>query len=204
MNLIKEKSLFKQGFGKLAGLDEAGRGALAGPLVAAAVLLTSAKIKKMPSALKELKDSKKLNENKRGQLFDVIINYFDWSVGVVTAEEIDKLGINQANFLALRQAVDFLYHQPDYLLVDYYQEINFDYPNQGITKGDERIFSIAAASVVAKVFRDRLMIAWHELAPDYYFNLNKGYGTDLHYHQLKTVGRSAIHRRSFRLTQRFV
>ncbi len=190
-NLSKwELTLKKKGFRLIAGVDEAGRGALAGPLVAASLILP------LDLKINGVKDSKKLTPERREKLYDEIVrNAVDWSVAVVEVEEIDNLGLQQANLLALERAVEGLKKNPEFILVDHYR---LDFPNSlSITKGDTLVFVISAASIVAKVERDRLMKQYHQEFPVYQWDKNKGYGTLEHRKLIKIYGPCRLHRRCF-------
>lgn len=185
-----ERAACEQGFRRVAGIDEAGRGPLAGPIVAAAVVLAF--------PVPGLNDSKLLSEARREELFSTLSRgEHDIGVAVIEAEEIDRLGIQQANYAAMARAVDALASAPDYLLVDGFQLPGVRQPALKIIKGDQRSQSIAAASIVAKVTRDRLMLTWAARFPEYGFERHKGYGTREHLDALARNGVSPIHRRSF-------
>ena len=176
----------------LAGVDEAGRGPLAGPLVAAAVILDPQK------HIDGLADSKVLNERKRDSLFEAIkIDTLSWSVGVATVEEIDKLNILQATLLAMQRAINGLAIQPDEVLIDGNCLPKLLMPAQAIVKGDSKVKAISAASIVAKVVRDKIMVDYHNLYPDYAFQFHKGYGTKQHLKEIDKFGFLPIHRKSF-------
>lgn len=181
------------GFKNICGIDEAGRGPLAGPVYAAAVILP------LGLEIYGLNDSKKLSEKKREQLFPVICEKaLAYSVGFATEQEIDEINILNATFLAMKRAVEGLKIKPDYALVD-----GNRYPKIGgvteeiVIKGDAKSMSIAAASILAKVSRDRFMLKLHEQYPEYQFDKHKGYGTKAHYEALKKYGISPVHRRTF-------
>lgn len=186
---------FRGNYPIIAGLDEAGRGPLAGPVVGAAVILpNNANI----SAI-GINDSKKISEHKREEIYSQIINIaVDFAIGVVEVEEIDKINILQATQKAFRLALENLSTKPDFLLVDGNYYINKGYDYKCIVKGDAKSLSIAAASIIAKVTRDRWM---HEVAdkqyPEYEFSRHKGYATKKHFELIKKNGISDIHRKSF-------
>lgn len=188
----EEKKLFRSGFKLIAGVDEAGRGAWAGPLVAAAVML--------PKHFKAvgLNDSKKLSPAQRERLFEIIKRHaLAWRVSVISVEEIDRHGVGRANMKALQQCACQLKIKPDFVLVDGFA-INYDFiPSKRIVRGDARVMTIAAASIIAKVTRDRMMVGFHKKFPQYHFHKHKGYGTALHHQALKRHGASVLHRRSF-------
>ncbi len=178
-----------------AGCDEAGRGCLAGPVYAAAVILPKNYKNKL------LNDSKQLSESKRNQLrIEIEKDAIAFGVGIVDNNEIDEINILNASFLAMHRAVDVLKIKPELLLIDgnrfkTYQEI----PHECIVKGDGKFLSIAAASVLAKTYRDEFMFAAHEKHPEYAWNKNKGYPTKAHREAIKKVGTTNLHRITFRL-----
>ncbi|OGC03557.1 ribonuclease HII [candidate division WOR-1 bacterium RIFOXYA12_FULL_43_27] len=185
-----EQALYKKGCRLVAGVDEAGRGPLAGPLVAAAVILTS--------RVEGLDDSKLLSSSEREKIFKIIAKEaLAIGIGVVSHKVIDRINIHCATLLAMKQAVLNLVYYPDYLLVDGKFKIDVDFPQTAIIAGDKRCYSIAAASVVAKVTRDRMMLRYHKKFPQYQFDRHKGYGTQLHLECLEKHGPSPIHRVSF-------
>jgi len=191
-----EKNLFFAGHKLIGSIDEAGRGPLAGPVVAACVLIgDDFRFKK---SLEEIKDSKKISPKKREHLFEVVKNEFFYGIGICDHAEIDELNIFNATFLAMRRAVEALLKKPDFIAVDgKYKIPGIDIEQQAIIKGDDKIFSISAASIVAKVTRDRLMNEYHIKFPEYCFNQHKGYGTKKHLEMLAKHGPSLIHRKSF-------
>lgn len=187
-----ERTLVAQGFKFVAGVDEAGRGALAGPLVAAAVILP------LNAELPGLRDSKRLTPAQRDNLFEPIKEAARaWHVVEVDAGSIDANGIQWANLYALEQAVCGLTPQADYVLSDAFTLPSLEMPHLAITKGDNLSLTIAAASVLAKVTRDRIMVEQHGLYPRYGFDRHKGYGTDSHCRALEEHGPSPIHRLYF-------
>lgn len=174
------------------GIDEAGRGPLAGPVCAAAVILPEGCI------IEGVNDSKKLTEKKREQLFDVIKEVaVAYSIATADEKEIDEINILQATYLAMHRAFDGLAVKPDIALVDGNRDPNLGIPTRTIVKGDANSMSIAAASILAKVTRDRFMLEMDEKYPEYQFAKHKGYGTKLHYEMLDKYGASEIHRMSF-------
>lgn len=176
----------------VAGVDEAGRGPLAGPVYAAAVILDPAK------SISGLADSKKLTAAKREQLFDVIQrDAHAWAIASASVEEIDRINILQASLLAMKRAVEALSTQPHQILVDGLHCPKVAMAARAIVKGDAKEPSISAASILAKVERDREMHRLHEQYPHYGFNLHKGYGTAVHMAALKAHGVTPIHRRSY-------
>lgn len=183
--------------GRVAGIDEVGRGPLAGPVVAAAVILPrDAGI--LGSLVSTLNDSKKLSAKKREILFDQILSCADVGVGAASVREIDQINILQATFVAMRRAVGSLGHQPDYALVDGNKDPGLICPVQTVVKGDGRSLSIAAASIVAKVIRDRAMARLAVRYPCFGWEGNAGYGVKKHMEGLKLNGPTIHHRRSFR------
>lgn len=198
MNLRKEKHLWKKGYKYVAGLDEAGRGPLAGPVVAAAVIISTKLQFKTKSLLKEVKDSKKLSPKKREMLYKFLTKEpnIEWGIGRVSENMIDKINILEATKLAMRKAVNNL--KIDYLILDGNFKIDLDIPQKSIKKGDSKVFSIAAASIIAKVTRDRIMKRYHKKYPEYGFDKHKGYATKFHRQVLKKHGPCKIHRMSFR------
>jgi len=182
----------RQGFKYIAGIDEVGRGPLAGPVVAAAVILPE------NISIRGINDSKKLKEKERKRLFKTIQKRaISIGVGIVDHNTIDKINIAQATFAAMRLAVESLDPAPDILLIDGNCEINFSIPQKCIIKGDSKSISIAAASIIAKVIRDKIMDEFDKLLPAYKFKKHKGYGTKLHFKIIETHGLSPIHRQSF-------
>ena len=192
MDYSYEKLAIEKGFKTICGVDEAGRGPLAGPVYAAAVILP------IDLEIDGLNDSKKLTEKKREALFDVICEKaISYSIGIATEEEIDEINILNATFLAMRRAVDGLSVKPDYALIDGNQHPGLLIADETVVKGDGKSMSIAAASILAKVSRDRFMLQIAEKYPEYCFEKHKGYGTKLHYEMIEKYGVAPIHRRSF-------
>lgn len=180
------------GSGKLlAGADEAGRGPLAGPVVAAAVILPPGRI------IEGVRDSKKLSPKKRDMLYEEITADSVWSVGMVDVDIIEDINILNAARLAFARAVGGLSQKPDMLLADYITNLNIDIPYKAIVKGDDAVYSIAAASIIAKVTRDRIMEEYDAAYPEYGFAKHKGYGTKAHREALLKYGPCPIHRASF-------
>lgn len=187
-----EQEAHNNGYAVVCGVDEAGRGPLAGPVFAAAVILPENYSHEI------LNDSKKLSEKKRDLVYDDIIrDAVCYSVGIATEKEIDDINILNATFLAMKRAVDGLSIKPDLAYIDGNQ-----YPKTGvkevtIVKGDSKCMSVAAASIIAKVSRDRYMLKVAEQYPEYEFTKHKGYGTKLHYEMIEKYGVSPVHRRTF-------
>lgn len=176
----------------ICGVDEAGRGPLAGPVCAAAVILP--KHLQIPG----LTDSKKLTDKKRRELFPMIQEQaIAYGIGLASESEIDEINILQATFLAMRRALDQLSVRPEITLIDGNRETDFGLPVKTVVKGDSLSANIAAASILAKVTRDNLMVELAEKYPEYGFEIHKGYGTKAHYEALRTYGPCPIHRRSF-------
>lgn len=190
-----------------AGLDEAGCGCLAGPVYASAVIwnddpdyFLELKDTKEYKLLTEKGDSKKLTHSQREQVYDFIKDYsIDYSTGICTPKEIDRMNILNARIEAMHRAVSQLDIEPDFLLVDGNVFKSNGIPYQLIEKGDSKFISIASASIIAKVERDREMKRLNGVYPGYHLDKHKGYGTELHYEKLKELGPSSIHRRSFNL-----
>jgi ribonuclease HII len=226
-NLKEEKKLWKKGFKRVAGLDEAGRGPLAGPVVAAAVMIKIPKSKFLifkqflnpnfqnlkrfnyPNLFKnsdlglrillnEVRDSKKLSPQKREHLYEILTHcpYIEWGIGKVSEKVIDKINILEATKLAMKKAIDNL--KPDFLILDGNFKINSQIPQKPIIKADQKVFSSSAASIIAKVTRDRIMENYHKKYLKYGFKKHKGYPTKFHFLALKKYGPCEIHRKSFR------
>jgi ribonuclease HII len=194
-----EQTLWRQGFKCVAGVDEVGRGPLAGPVVAAAVVFPGEIL------ISGVNDSKLVPADKREDLCQAIrAQAASVGVGEASVEEIDRFNILQATFLAMRRALSDLSIIPDYLLIDGNQPVpDTVIPQQSIVHGDGLCFSIAAASIVAKVHRDRIMKEYHQVYPQYGFDRHKGYGTRRHVEALKLYGSCEIHRRSFHVKEIF-
>jgi len=188
-----EREARKNGYTAVAGIDEAGRGPLAGPVVSAAVILPES----LP--VSGIRDSKKLSPKKRERLFDEIHSHaIAVGVGIVSPADIDRMNILQASLWSMRLAVDQLRAVPDFLLIDGIFPISSDLPQQAIPKGDSLSISIAAASIVAKVTRDRIMDTYAEAYPEFEFLKNKGYPTPSHKAAIRRNGYCPIHRRTFK------
>ena len=192
--LAYESSLYQLGYQFIAGVDEAGRGALAGPVVASAVILPKNKL------IPRLTDSKQLTELQRERFYaELQLQAIAIGVGTISNEDIDRANILIATLKAMSGAISDLSTKPDYILIDGNKAPVLSIPNRAIPKGDSRSISIAAASVVAKVTRDRLMCEFHEIYPQYRFNKHKGYPTRQHRAAIAQFGPCVIHRRSFQL-----
>lgn len=192
MDYTFEHQAHEQGFEIVCGVDEAGRGPLAGPVCAAAVILPDGLV------IEGLDDSKKLTEKKRDALYDVICQEaISYGIAFASVEEIEEMNILQATFLAMKRAVESLNVKPDLALVDGNQKPALSIQARTLVKGDAKSPSIAAASILAKVTRDRLMTEIAEQYPQYEFPKHKGYGTKLHYEKIMEHGISPVHRRSF-------
>lgn len=190
---LLENQARKQGFKAIAGIDEAGRGPLAGPVVAAACIIPKG------VWLKGVNDSKQLTPQKRKLLYEQMVadGRIHYGIGIVDSVEIDSINILQATIKAMREAVSQLAKTPDYLLIDGLQIVYEDIPVEKVIGGDAKSQSIAAASILAKETRDRLMVALHDEWPLYGFHKHKGYGTHEHLEAIKRHGPCPIHRRSF-------
>ena len=197
-----EQRLWGAGYHCVAGLDEAGRGAWAGPVVAAAVILPPDD-PALPQHLRGVRDSKELTIARREALLETICQYaIAWGVGAVPPAEIDELGIVPATRKAMHLALQALFPPADYLLIDYLRLPAVALPQTSMPKGDAHILSVAAASIVAKVSRDRMMVDLDARFPGYGFDRHKGYGTAQHRAALAALGPSATHRRSFAPVER--
>lgn len=190
--LQEETLLWKQGFKCLSGIDEAGRGPLAGPVVAACIYI--------PKGLwiEGIYDSKKLTEKQRESLFEKLTTHpdIDYGIGIVDEKVIDAINILQATLQAMRQAYQNLTSKTDYVLIDGVS-LSLAVPSIQLIKGDSRSYLVAAASILAKVTRDRLMLEYHQKWPEYGFNTHKGYGTKKHRSALESLGPCPIHRLTF-------
>ncbi len=192
-----EREAYQRGYRVIAGIDEAGRGPLAGPVVAAAVILPPG------YSHREIKDSKQLSAKKREKLFEVIReDALSVGIGVIEVPVIDQVNILQATLMAMAEAVDGLSLPPDYLLVDGLHRIPRNISQQTLVKGDTLSVSIASASIIAKVSRDRILEIYHRQFPQYNFLKNKGYGTKEHREAIQAYGLCKIHRRSFKIKRK--
>lgn len=190
--LQRENQLWQNGFVSIAGVDEVGRGPLAGPVYACAVIFPRG------FYLPGVDDSKKIPEQKRDALAEELkTNALAWSIGIAGQQEIDSINIRQATFTAMRRALAQLKIRPDYILIDGENVPGLAVPSEGIIKGDQNSFTIAAASIIAKVERDIFMRDMAEIYPEYNFAKNKGYGTREHIEAIRINGCREIHRKSF-------
>ena len=187
-----ENALRRRGYARIAGADEAGRGSLAGPVVAAAVVLDPGR------RISGLRDSKLLTPAQRERLYPLITRRATWAVAFASAADVDRLNVHRASLDAIRRAIEALEPSGDYAIVDGFRVPDLDLPQDAIPHGDQYCAAIAAASIVAKVTRDREMVRLHALDDRYGFDRHKGYGTRLHLGAIARHGYSGIHRRTFR------
>jgi len=196
-NFNEEKKLWQQGFKYVVGLDEAGRGPLAGPVVAAAVLIKY----DVKNLMKGINDSKKLSSKKREDFYNIITANpnIEWGIGIVSEKVIDKINILEATKMAMEIALQQVQdkQKPDFLILDGNFKINSYIPQKSIIAGDQKVISISAAGIIAKVARDRIMEKYAKKYPKYKFDKHKGYCTELHIKMLKKFGICPIHRKSF-------
>ncbi len=194
----QEKILRQRGFKTICGIDEAGRGPLAGPVVVASVIMPE------DSMIEGVNDSKKISEKKREKLYDQILEEaISYGVGIIGQDEIDEINILNATKKGLTLSLKELTVRPDLIMVDALTHIDtMGIPYESIIKGDAKCYSIAAASIIAKVTRDRIMREWDKVYPEYGFEQHKGYGTAKHIAAIKAYGLCPIHRRSF--TKNFI
>lgn len=191
-----EQQLSKQGFSFIAGIDEAGRGPLAGPVVSAAVIL------KKTAELPGLNDSKQLSHKKRCELFELVIeNCLDFAISFVPSEIVDEINILQATIFANHLCIKNLKTQPDIAVIDGRDKQILEIPFLPIISGDQKVKSIAAASILAKVARDHLMTQYDKIYPEYGFSQHMGYGTRLHRANILKFGLCEIHRKSYKISQ---
>lgn len=196
-----EKKMLAKGFKAIAGIDEAGRGALFGPVVAAAVIFAPDLIRgRKQKWVREIDDSKRLSSRKRERLARFLLLRADAiGIGVATCEEIDEINIFWASQEAMRRAIKNMSVQPDFLLVDGFELNDVNYPQQGLRHGDRKCISIAAASILAKVVRDRMMVHLNDIFDGYALTKNKGYGTEEHFNALRNRGPTVFHRLTYNL-----
>jgi len=203
MNLEQEKKIWERGFNKIAGLDEAGRGPIAGPVTAAAVVAKKANWE-VPNCLRNVKDSKQMNKKERERIYKTLISHKDleWATSRVGSTVIDRINILEASKLAMKRAVSNLNkklnEEIDFLMIDGNFQINSSLNQQSFIGGDQKVFLIAAASIIAKVSRDRAMDRYHKKFSTYRFDKHKGYPTAFHKQKVKKEGPCKIHRRSFK------
>ena len=188
-----DKEFFDMGMKYVAGIDEAGRGPLAGPVVVASVILPA------NSMIEGINDSKKISESKREKLYDLILEEsLSYGIGIIYQEEIDEINILQATKKGLHEAIQAMDIKPQVILVDALTGIDtLGIPYKSIIKGDAKSYSIGAASIIAKVTRDRIMREWDKIYPEYGFAGHKGYGTAKHIQAIKEFGLTPIHRKTF-------
>ena len=188
-----EKELYNKGFKQICGIDEAGRGPLAGPVVVAGVIMPK------DSMIEGINDSKKVSEKKREKLYDLIIEEaISYSVAIIGQDVIDDINILNATKQGVTEVVEKLDNKPDLILIDALEHINTKgIPYEAIIKGDAKCYSIAAASIIAKVTRDRIMREWDTVYPQYGFIRHKGYGTKMHMEAIREYGLCPIHRKTF-------
>lgn len=198
-NFREEKKLRRKGYRVVAGLDESGRGPLAASVVAAAVVINSS-FKFQVLGLEDLKDSKKLTPKKREEFYKILTNHpqIKWGIGRVSEKVIDKINILEATKLAMIKAIKKLKRKPKFLIIDGNFKLNLPIPQKSIIKADEKVFSCIAASIIAKVYRDRIMRRYHKKYPQYGFDKHKGYPTWQHRKMLKKHGPCKIHRKTFK------
>ena len=188
-----DKEFFDKGIEYIAGIDEAGRGPLAGPVVVASVILPQ------DSIIEGVNDSKKISESKREKLYDTILNEaLSYGIGIIYQDEIDEINILQATKKGLTEAIKKMKIKPNIIMVDALNGINtLGIPYKSIIKGDAKCYSISAASIIAKVTRDRIMREWDKIYPEYGFSSHKGYGTAKHIAAIREYGPCPIHRKTF-------
>ncbi|MGB2630807.1 MAG: ribonuclease HII [Candidatus Omnitrophota bacterium] len=191
IRLDHERKALSSGYRRVAGIDEAGRGPLAGPVAAAAVVIRDAEF------IERIDDSKKLTGRMRERAFIDILRRCDVGIGIVGVEDIDRLNIRKATLLAMKRALDELNERPDFLLVDGRMEVPVPQERLYLVRGESESTSIACASIMAKVFRDRLMMEEDKKYPQYGFKKHKGYGTRQHLEAIRKYGLCPIHRRTF-------
>ncbi|CCY71626.1 ribonuclease HII [Clostridium sp. CAG:921] len=190
--LLIEESLYDEGYEYICGVDEAGRGPLCGPVVAAAVILPK------HGCIEGVNDSKKISEKKREKLYDDIMKgAIAVGIGISDVDVIEKVNILNATKIAMKKAIESLSIKPDYVLIDGNQKIDIDILQETVVSGDAKSESIASASIIAKVTRDRMLRKFDEMYPEYGFAKHKGYGTKAHIEAIKKYGLTPIHRKSF-------
>lgn len=198
----KEKSLWEEGYKYIVGIDEAGRGPLAGPVVSGAVLILEKDFREIKK-IQSVKDSKKLREKKREEVYSNLINNhkLKWGIGIVSEKTIDRINILEATKLSMVKAIENLEKKnkikADFLILDGKMKIDLNIRQESIIKADDKVFLVSAASIIAKVTRDRIMIKYDKEYPAYNFKKHKGYGTKEHLEKIKNNGICKIHRKSF-------
>ena len=200
-NFREESKLWRKGLSTVVGIDEAGRGPLAGPVVAGSVIIKNKNI----LCDKNIRDSKKLTPKKRLEIYNLLMksSEIEWGIGIVSEKTIDRINVLEATKLAMKKSVVNLKKKIkskkiDFLLLDGNFKIGTDRPQKSIIKGDNKVFSIAVASIIAKVTRDKIMEKYHKQYPLYSFDKHKGYGTKFHFKVLKKYGPCKIHRKTFK------
>lgn len=196
-NFSEEKKLWKKGYKRIVSLDEVGRGALAGPVIAVAASIKQIPIFKFLDL--KIRDSKKLSPKKRKRLYNLLTKnlVIEWAIGRVSERVIDKINILEATKLAMKKAIKNLKIKVDFLILDGKMKLDLSLPQKSIIKADEKVFSCAVASIIAKVTRDKIMERYGKKYPQYGFNKHKGYPTKLHLAKLKKYGFCKIHRKTF-------
>ncbi|KPJ54977.1 ribonuclease HII [Parcubacteria bacterium DG_72] len=202
-NFREEKKLYKKGYKKVVGIDESGRGPLAGPVIACAITVPEFLISNFKFL--KIKDSKQLTAKQREEIYKLLKkdSGVQWGIGRVSEKVIDRINIFQATKLAMQRAVKNLEKKQaniDFLIIDGSFEIKCPISQKSIIKADEKVFSVAAASIIAKVFRDKMMINYHKKFPEYCFNRHKGYPTKQHKQVIKQHGSCCLHRQTFHLS----
>lgn len=194
----EEKRLWKKGFNFVVGIDEAGRGPLAGPVIAAAVLINKNDFQLLKRN-KLIRDSKQLSEKQRNEAYQLLNNKIEWGIGLVSEKTIDRINILNATKKAMEKALKDLNKKTkiDFVLIDGNISLNIEYNQKSIIKGDQKVLSCSAASIMAKVYRDKIMIKYDKKYPDYGFKKHKGYGTKEHYRNIRKKGICPLHRKSF-------
>jgi ribonuclease HII len=198
----EEKRQWKKGYSFVAGIDEAGRGPLAGPVIAAAVLINKKDFNLLRKN-KLIRDSKQLSEIQRKKAYNFLIKKVKWGIGIISPKQIDKINIYNATKKAMEKSLKNLekISKIDFIILDGNMKINIKQEQKSIIKGDKIVLSCSAASIIAKVTRDELMIKYDKKYPEYNFKKHKGYGTKEHFKKITTYGLCKIHRKSFNLTK---
>jgi ribonuclease HII len=201
--LQEEKKLWRKRYKYVIGLDEAGRGPLAGPVVAAAVTIKPGIRTSFLKEFEGIKDSKKLSPRKRQEIYQLLINHDDinYAVGRVSGKKIDQINILEASKLAMTKAIKKLKLKPDFLIIDGNFKLDLNVVQKSIIKADEKVFSCMAAGIISKVFRDRIMKNYAKKFPQYGFDKNKGYPVEKHFKAIKKHSFCSIHRKTFKLVK---